>query len=89
MTDILLTERGDFELDVAEKLDEILALTRTEYAPVKVTLKRSSTKDGGEGWDIDVRSNATAEDVQSAVSLALAARDALIDGLYPSVEATP
>ncbi len=78
----VLEERGECDLTIAEKLDEILTLLRAERASVKVTLKRSSTKDGGEGWDIEVRSDWTHGDILSAINGSLDARSLLQEAMF-------
>ena len=62
----------------------------SDQPKVRVSLKRSSSKDGVEGWDIDVAEGATDEEAKRVMALALSlrmeAREAL--GLEPSVHYT-
>ena len=72
------------------KLDELLLLLRTlqlqPRPPVLVSLKKSSSKDGGEGYDLDIAHSATPEDVDRAIDIALAGRRKLLDTLYAPLD---
>lgn len=53
----------------------------TQPARVSVSFKRSSTKDAGEGFDIDVSEGATEEEAQRVLKLALDLRQSALAAL--------
>lgn len=66
-----------------DKLSEIIRMLQAQQRPpVLVSLKKSSSKDGNEGFDLDVVAGATVGDIEETITHALEGRKQILDTLY-------